>query len=70
MLEFTASKAMHSGRVPAGAVLVDRLGDRREGQVVLRDRAHLADDGVVVVTIVIDHETGELIAGPDLVPKV
>lgn len=69
MLEFTSKKSFQTGRVPAGSVLVDRLGDRREGQVVLRDRAHLADDGVVVVTIVIDRETGDLIAGPDLVAK-
>jgi ribonuclease J len=69
ILEFTGKKASQTGRVPSGSVLVDRLGDRREGQVVLRDRAHLADDGVVVVTIVIDRESGELIAGPDLVAK-
>ncbi|MCC6790188.1 MAG: ribonuclease J [Thermomicrobiales bacterium] len=69
MLEFTSKKAFQPGRVPAGSVLVDRLGDRREGQVVLRDRAHLADDGVVVVTVVIDRETGKLIAGPALVAK-
>lgn len=69
MLEFTSKKAFQPGRVPSGSVLVDRLGDRREGQVVLRDRAHLADDGVVVVTIVVDRETGDLIAGPDLVAK-
>jgi ribonuclease J len=69
VLEFTANKASHAGRVPSGSVLVDRLGDRREGRVVLRDRAHLADDGFVVVTVVVDRETGELIGGPDLVPK-
>jgi ribonuclease J len=69
ILEFSGKKASQTGRVPSGSVLVDRLGDRREGQVVLRDRAHLADDGVVVVTIVIDRESGELIAGPDLVAK-
>jgi ribonuclease J len=37
--------------------------------VKLRDREHLADDGVVVVTIVVDRETGDLIAGPDLIAK-
>ncbi len=69
VIEFTATKAFRPGRVASGSVLVDRLGDRREGQVVLRDREHLADDGVVVVTIVVDHETGALIAGPDLTAK-
>ena len=69
VLEFTANSGAHKGRVPSGNILVDRLGDRGEGQVTLRDREHLADDGVVVVTIVVDRETGELIAGPDLVAK-
>ena len=69
VLEFTADSAAHRGRVPAGSTLVDRLGDRGTGQVTLRDREHLADDGVVVVTIVLDRESGKLIAGPDLVAK-
>jgi ribonuclease J len=69
VLEFSATKATRPGRVTSGSVLVDRLGDRREGQVVLRDRAHLSDDGVVVVSIVVDRETGALIAGPDLAAK-
>ena len=69
VLEFTADKATHRGRVPAGSILVDRLGDRGNGLVTLRDREHLADDGVVVVTMVVDRESGKLIAGPDLVAK-
>jgi len=69
IIEFTATKVFRPGRAPSGSVLVDRLGDRRENQVVLRDRAHLADDGVVVVTVVVDRETGELIAGPDVSAK-
>jgi ribonuclease J len=69
VLEFTRKKGGHAGHVPAGSVLVDRLGDRRENQVVLRDRNNLAEDGVVVVTLVVDRESGELIAGPDLVAK-
>jgi ribonuclease J len=69
VLEFSHKKGTHAGRVPAGSILVDRLGERGDGHVTLRDRAHLADDGVVVVTVVIDRYTGTLIAGPDLVPK-
>ena len=69
VLEFTAKKGVHAGRVPAGSILVDRLGERGDGHVTLRDRAHLADDGVVVVTVVVDRYTGRLIAGPDLVAK-
>ena len=69
VIEFTKDSAAHRGRVASGTLLVDRLGDRGAGQAILRDREHLADDGVVVVTIVVDRESGELIAGPDLVAK-
>ncbi|MGD2044310.1 MAG: ribonuclease J [Acidimicrobiia bacterium] len=52
--------------VPAGYVYLDgsAVGDVQGG--VLRDRSHLADEGVVVVTVGIDHDTGEIIYGPDL----
>ena len=69
VIEFTADSAAQRGRVPAGSVLVDRLGDRGTGQVTLRDRENLTSDGVVVVIVVLDRETGELIAGPDLVAR-
>ena len=69
VLEFTEDSAAHQGRVKSGNILVDRLGDRGNGQVTLRNRENIADDGVVVVTIVVDRESGELIAGPDLVAK-
>jgi len=67
VIEFTAESAAQRGRVVAGATLVDRLGDRSNGQVTLRDRNNLTDDGIVVVTIVVDRESGKLIAGPTLV---
>lgn len=69
VLEFTRDSAAHRGRVPSGSILVDRLGDRGSGQVTLRDRTNLIDDGVVIVTMVVDRETGKLIAGPDLIAK-
>ena len=52
--------------VPAGYVYLDgsSFGDVKDG--VLRDRLHLADDGVVVVTVGVDHDTGEILYGPDL----
>ena len=67
VIEFTKDSASQKARVKAGNVLVDRLGD--EGQVVLRTRDNLTKDGFVVVTIVIDRASGELIAGPELVGK-
>jgi len=69
VIEFTKDTAAHKGRVASGTLLVDRLGDRGAGQAVLRDRDHIADDGVIVVTIVVNRESGALIAGPDLVAK-
>ena len=69
VIELTADSAVQRGRIPAGSVLVDRLGDRGTGQVTLRDRDNLTSDGVVVVTLVLDRESGELIAGPDLVAR-
>jgi len=69
IIEFTRDSANQRGRVTAGNVLVDRLGDRDDGQVVLRTRETLKADGFIVVTIVIDRQSGELIAGPDLIGK-
>jgi ribonuclease J len=69
VIEFTRDTAAQKARVKAGNVLVDRLGDREDGQVVLRTRENLAKDGFVVVTVVIDRVTGELIAGPEIVGK-
>jgi len=67
VIELTPDNAAQRGRVVAGATLVDRLGDRANGQVTLRDRDNLTDDGVVIVTIVVNRESGKLIAGPTLV---
>lgn len=69
VIEFTKESANQRGRVKSGNVLVDRLGDRDDSQVVLRTRENLTQDGFVVVTIVIDRQSGELIAGPELVAK-
>ncbi|HVL24385.1 MAG TPA: ribonuclease J [Thermomicrobiales bacterium] len=69
VLEFTAKGANQRARVKAGNVLVDRLGDRGDGQTVLRTRENLTDDGLVIVTMVLDRQSGDLIAGPELVGK-
>jgi ribonuclease J len=69
VLEFTRETAKHRGRVSAGAILVDRFGDRGAGHAILRDREHLLDSGVVFVMVAVDRESGSLIAGPHLVAK-
>ena len=56
-------------RVQAGMILVDGLGIGDVGEVVLRDRRKLADDGVVVVVVSADAHTGEVLAGPDIISK-
>jgi len=56
-------------RVTAGAVLVDGLGVGDIGDVVLRDRQQLASDGILIVVVTIDKQTGQLVAGPDLVTR-
>ncbi|MPZ16144.1 MAG: ribonuclease J [Chloroflexi bacterium] len=68
LLEFSATGARKAGTVPAGSVLIDGLihGVTR---AVLRDRRRLAAEGVIVVTLAIDGETGAIVAGPDLVSR-
>lgn len=57
------------GRAPAGSVLVDGKGVGDIGHVVLRDRQHLAQDGMVIVVVGLDRQTGEIVSGPDLTPR-
>ena len=57
------------GKVDTGRVLVDGKGVGDVGQVVLRDRRHLAEHGMVIPLVVIDEMTGEILAGPDMISK-
>lgn len=58
-----------TGQVQAGRVLVDGLGVGDVGSVVLRDRKHLAEDGLIVVVTTMNRETGAVVAGPDIVSR-
>ena len=68
VLEIDKKSAKFSGEVPAGNVLVDGAGVGDIGSVVLRDRKHLAEDGLVVVVATVD-DYGEIVSGPDVVSR-
>ncbi|MCL2081097.1 MAG: ribonuclease J [Oscillospiraceae bacterium] len=69
VLELGGRGVKHTMTVPAGRVLVDGLGVGDVGSVVLRDRKHLAGDGLVVVALTVDKISGEVVAGPDIVTR-
>lgn len=69
VLELDKESARVSGVVPSGRVLVDGLGVGDVGSVVLRDRQHLSQDGLIVVVLTLDHETGAIVAGPDIISR-
>ena len=57
------------GMVPAGAVMVDGYGVGDVGNVVLRDRHHLSEDGIIIVTVAVDSRSGQVVSGPDMVSR-
>lgn len=69
VLEVNEEKAAVTGKVPVGAILVDGLGVGDVGNVVLRDRQHLAEDGIMIVVVGLDGVTGQVSSGPDLVSR-
>jgi ribonuclease J len=66
VIEFTRTSASQRARVPAGNVLVDKLGERDGVNAVLRTRENLAEEGFVVVSVVVSRSNGDLVAGPDI----
>lgn len=69
VLEISKNEAKITGTVPAGQVMVDGLGVGDVGNIVLRDRKHLSEDGLMVVVVSMDSETGEIVAGPDIISR-
>lgn len=69
VMELSKDSAKFVGTVPAGKVLVDGLGVGDVGNIVLRDRKHLAEDGIIIVVLTIDKSSGECVSGPDIISR-
>ena len=69
VIEFTKDSGKLAGTVMAGKVLVDGLGVGDVGNIVLRDRKHLSQDGLIVVVVTISKESGLVVAGPDIISR-
>jgi ribonuclease J len=68
-IELSEEKVVMKDNVPAGKVLIDGLGVGDVGSVVLRDRRHLGQDGLIVVVAVVDKDIREVVSGPDIVSR-
>ena len=69
VLELNNEEAKVTGKVPVGDILVDGLGVGDVGNIVLRDRQHLAEDGIMIVVLALDQASGYLVSGPDIVSR-
>lgn len=69
VLEMDEEDAVITGKVSVGAILVDGLGVGDVGNVVLRDRQHLAEDGILIVVLALDSYSDQLVSGPDIVSR-
>ena len=69
VLELGEQEAKVTGKVPVGDILVDGLGVGDVGNIVLRDRQHLAEDGIMIVVLALDQASGYLVSGPDIVSR-
>ena len=69
IIEISKKKAHVAGKVTAGKVLVDGLGVGDVGNIVLRDRRQLSQDGIMIVVVSINKENGEIVSGPDIVTR-
>ena len=69
VLEMDKENARIAGKVPVGGILVDGLGVGDVGNIVLRDRQHLAEDGILIVVLALDGYSDQLVSGPDIVSR-
>ncbi len=69
IIELSPTRMSVVGNVPSGEVLIDGLGIGDVGNVVLRDRKHLSQDGLLIVVLAVEHETGAIVSGPDIISR-
>jgi len=69
VVDLTQKSISITGKVPAGQVLIDGLGVGDVGNVVLRDRRQLSQDGILIVVVSIDHQDYTVVSGPDIVSR-
>jgi ribonuclease J len=69
VIEVNSKSALQGATVPSGSVLIDGLGIGDVGNVVLRDRKLLSQDGLFIVIVTVSSETGELISGPEIISR-
>ena len=69
VMELNDESAEITGKVHTGAILVDGLGVGDVGNIVLRDRQHLAEDGIMIVVLTLEKYSNQLLAGPDIVSR-
>lgn len=69
VLELDKNMCKLGSTVPAGQLLVDGLGVGDVGNIVLKDRQHLSQDGLIIVVIAMDGKTGQILAGPDIISR-
>ena len=69
ILEMNQDEAKLTGAVPSGKILVDGLGVGDVGNIVLRDRQHLSQDGLIIIVMTMDSSSGEIVSGPDVISR-
>ena len=69
MLEISEKSAKLNGSVPSGRVFVDGLGVGDVGNIVIRDRKHLSQDGLIVIVVTLDSSENKIVAGPDIISR-
>ena len=69
ILELNEKEAKLTGAVTSGKILVDGLGVGDVGNIVLRDRQHLSQDGLIIIVMTMDGSTGEIVSGPDVISR-